>query len=83
MYVAIIGKLRTYERGDRTNVAIDPEFVVPVDGETRDAWVEETVTRTRARIDAFEAGQTPFSERAREAYSEDVSGIVEAVETID
>jgi RPA family protein len=82
-YVAVVGKHRSYESGDRTNVALEPEFVIPVDEETRDAWVEETVGQTSARINAFEAGRAPFGERARRAYGEDMSGLVEAVEAID
>jgi hypothetical protein len=82
-YVAVVGKHRSYESGDRTNVAIEPEFVIPVDEETRDAWVEETVAQTNARIDAFEAGRAPFGERAKRFYGEDMSGLVEAVEAID
>jgi len=82
-YVAVVGKHRSYESGDRTNVAIEPEFVIPVDEETRDVWVEETAAQTSARIDAFEAGRAPFGERARRAYGEDMSGLVEAVEAIN
>ena len=82
-YVAVVGKHRSYESGDRTNVAIEPEFVIPVDEETRDAWVEETAAQTSARIDAFEAGRGPFGERARRVYGEDMSGLVEAVEAIN
>jgi RPA family protein len=33
---AVVGKLRTYERGDRTNVAIEPESITEVDEATRD-----------------------------------------------
>jgi RPA family protein len=82
-YVAVVGKHRSYESGGRTNVAIEPEFIIPVDEETRDAWVEETVAQTSTRIDAFEAGRAPFGERARRAYGEDMSGFVEAIEATD
>jgi RPA family protein len=82
-YVAVVGKLRTYERGDRTNVAIEPESITEVDESTRDAWVEETAVRTRKRLDAFETGRVPFGDQAREVYDEDLSGLVEAVDALD
>jgi RPA family protein len=78
-YVAVVGKLRTYERGDRTNVAIEPESITGVDEATRDAWVAETSVRTRKRLDEFETGQAPFSEQAREAYGEATSPINKVV----
>jgi len=81
-YVAVAGKLRTYERGDRTNVAIEPESITEVDEATRDAWVAETASRTRVRLEAFESGDAPFSEEATEAYGEDVSGIEAAVSAV-
>jgi RPA family protein len=79
---AVVGKLRTYERGDRTNVAIEPESITEVDEATRDVWVAETASQTRARLEAFETGDTPFSEEATEAYGEDVSEIEAAVSPV-
>jgi RPA family protein len=79
---AVVGKLRTYERGDRTNVAIEPESITEVDEATRDVWVAETASQTRARLEAFETGDTPFSEEATEAYGEDVSAIEAAVSAV-
>jgi RPA family protein len=79
---AVVGKLRTYERGDRTNVAIEPESITEVDEATRDVWVAETASQTRARLEAFETGDTPFSEEATEAYGEDVSEIEAAVSAV-
>jgi hypothetical protein len=81
-YVAVVGKLRTYERGDRTNVAIEPESITEADEATRDAWVVETASQTRERLEAFETGDTPFSEEATEAYDEDVSAIEAAVSAV-
>jgi RPA family protein len=46
MYIAIVRKLRTYERGDRINVSIEPESITEVDEGTRDAWVTETASQT-------------------------------------
>ena len=81
-YVAVVGKLRTYERGDRTNVAIEPESITEVDEATRDAWVAETASQTRERLEAFESGDAPFGEEATEAYGEDVSAIEAAVSAV-
>jgi RPA family protein len=82
MYVAVVGKLRTYERGDRTNVAIEPESITEVDEATRDSWVAETANQTRKRLDAFETGDAPFGEEATVAYGEDVSAIEAAVKSM-
>jgi RPA family protein len=71
-YVAVVGKLRTYERGDRTNVAIEPESITEVDEATRDAWVAETASQTRARLEAFETDDAPFSAEARETYRDEI-----------
>jgi len=81
-YVAVVGKLRTYERGDRTNVAIEPESITEVDEAIRDAWVAETAGQTHERLDAFEIGDAPFGEEATDAYGEDVSAIEAAVATL-
>ena len=59
-----------------------PEAVVVGDAATRDAWVEETVAQTRARLDAFETGPASFGTRGREIYGEDVSSIAEAVDAL-
>jgi len=82
MYVAVVGKLRTYERGDRTNVAIEPESITEVDEATRDSWVVETANQTRKRLNAFETGDAPFGEEATVAYGEDVSAIEAAVKSM-
>ena len=60
-------------------MAIEPEPITEVDEAIRDAWVAETVVRTRKRLEAFEAGQAPLSEHAREVYGEDTSPNSEAV----
>nr|WP_318571275.1 hypothetical protein [Salinigranum marinum] len=83
LYVAVVGKLRTYERGDRTNVAIEPESITEVNEATRDAWVAETASQTRERLEVFEEGTAPFVEEATVAYGDDVRGLVEAVEAME
>jgi len=63
-------------------VAIEPESITEVDEATRDAWVTETASQTRKRLEAFETGDTPFSEEATEAYGKNVSGVEAAVSAI-
>jgi len=82
-YVAIVGKHRAYESGDRTNVAVEPERIVPVDAETRDVWLDEAVAHTRARLEAYEAGESPFSDEAEEAYGDDVDELAMVVSSLD
>ena len=81
-YVVVVGKPRTYEAGDYTNVSIQPEAVVVVDAATRDAWVDAAVRDTRARLDGFEQGIAEYADRAREVYGDDVSSIEAAVEEL-
>ena len=52
-------------------MAIEPESITEVDEATRDAWVAETASQTRESLEAFESGDAPFSEEAREAYGEE------------
>jgi RPA family protein len=77
-YVAVVGKLRPYEAGDRVNVAIEPESIVTVDEEVREAWLAEAVEQTRARIAAFERGAAR-SGAAAEHYGDDIESIEAAV----
>nr|WP_255152930.1 hypothetical protein [Halorarius halobius] len=82
-YVAVVGKLRTYERGDRTNVAIEPEAITEVDEATRDAWVAETASQTRERLESFEEEVAPFGGRSREVYGDDVGALFEVVDSLN
>nr|WP_185977388.1 hypothetical protein [Haloglomus irregulare] len=76
-YVAVVGKLRPYEAGDRVNVAIEPESIVTVDEGVREAWLTEAVDQTRARIAEFERGAAR-SAAAAEHYGGDIGPIEEA-----
>jgi RPA family protein len=69
-------------RGDRTNVAIEPESITEVDEATRDSWVAETANQTRKRLNAFETGDAQFGEEATVAYGEDVSAIEAVVKSM-
>ena len=79
-YVAVVGKLRTYEAGDRVNVAIEPESITTVGEATRDSWVTEVVEQTAQRLDAIQAGEASFGARACEEYGGDLDGLFEAVD---
>jgi len=77
-YVAVVGKLRSYEAGDRVNVAIEPEAIAPVDEATREAWLAEAVEHTQARIVAFERGAAQAA-AATEHYGGDLGQIEHAL----
>jgi len=82
-YVAIVGRIRTYESGDRINVAIEPESITEVDESTREAWVAEAAAQTSGRIEAFEAGEAPFGAQAQDKYGESLDDLREAVVAIE
>jgi RPA family protein len=73
-FVAVIGKPSSYKRQDGTiAVTVRPEIIVPVDGETRDLWVKETIELTADRIEALKNGSTPDAVKAKEHYNPDIS----------
>jgi RPA family protein len=82
-YVAIVGKIRTYESGDRVNVAIEPESITEVDESTREAWVAEAAAQTHVRLDVFEEELAPFGGRSREVYGDDVRTLFEDLGSLD
>jgi RPA family protein len=77
-YVAVVGKLRSYDAGDRVNVAIEPESIATVDEATREAWLAEAVEHTGTRIAAFERG-AGRADVAAEQYGDKFSWIKQAV----
>ena len=77
-YVAVVGKLRPYEAGDRVNVAIEPESIATVDEATREAWLVEAVRHTKSRIAAFERGEAR-AEAAVEHYDGELEWVEQAV----
>lgn len=82
-YVAIVGKIRTCESGDRVNVAIGPESITEVDESIREAWVTEAAAQTSGRIGAFEPGEAPFGTQTLDEYGESLSDIREAVVAVE
>jgi RPA family protein len=77
-YVAVVGKLRPYETGERVNVAIEPESIATVDEATREAWLVEAVEHTGTRIAAFERG-AGRADVAAEQYGDEFDRIKQAV----
>ena len=77
-YVAVVGKLRPYEAGERVNVAIEPESIATVDEATREAWLAEAVEHTGTRIAAFERG-AGRADVAAEQYGDELGQIEQAV----
>lgn len=71
-FLMVIGKPNTYTTDEgETYVSVDPENVVPVDSETRDRCVAETAEQTLDRLRAFEDGDAPHYEQAKEHYDYD------------
>jgi len=72
-FVAVIGKPSSYKGQDGNPViTIRPEIIVPVDGETRDLWVQDAIEATAERLQALKAGATPDAVKAKEHYSTNV-----------
>lgn len=80
-YVAVVGKIHTYETDRGTNVALQPESINVVDEGVRDSWVAETIAHTRERLGALEAGEVESADAVRSVYDDDISSIEDAVET--
>lgn len=76
-YVAVVGKLRPYEAGDRVNVAIEPESIATVKEASREAWLAEAVEHTSARIAAFKRG-AGRADAAADHYSSELDRIKQA-----
>lgn len=72
-FVAVIGKPRVYktQEGD-IMTSIRPEIVLPVDAETRDQWVLDTINATADRLVALKAGTEPDAVKAMEHYHPEI-----------
>jgi uncharacterized protein len=72
-FVAVIGKPSSYKGQDGNPViTVRPEIIVPVDGDTRDLWVKDTIEATAERLQALKAGSTPDAIKAKEHYNPNV-----------
>src|SRR6056297_2732544 len=71
-YVAVVGKLRTYETDDgEVRVSVRPESITTVDAAVRDRWVAETARRTIDRVAAFDDDGNEYARMADEQYALD------------
>jgi len=62
-YVAVIGKVETYDRDDGSvGVNIRPESITEVDGDTRDRWVVDAIDKTLDRAEHFQAADSSASD---------------------
>jgi RPA family protein len=68
-FVAVIGKPRVFKTQEgEILVSVRPEAVLPVDAETRDQWVLDTINATADRLVALKAGTDPDAKKAEEHY---------------
>jgi RPA family protein len=67
--VSIVGKIRTFEVESRILVSVRPEYLTPVDSDTRDYWVLETAKRTIERINAMESKEDDYCKLAWQIYN--------------
>ncbi|WP_424357906.1 RPA family protein [Methanocella sp. MCL-LM] len=72
-FVAVIGKPNSFKGQDGTLIfSVRPEIIVPVDGDTRDMWVKDTIYNTADRLVAMKAGTDADAIKAKEHYQTDV-----------
>ena len=72
-FVAVIGKPRVYKTQEgEVLVSVRPEAVLPVDEETRDQWVLDTINATADRLVALKEGTEPDAKKALEYYHTDI-----------
>ena len=67
--VAIVGKVRVFERDGRLFVSLRPEYITVVDSETRDYWIYETALKTLERIRRMELKRDEDCKLAWQIYN--------------
>jgi len=73
-FVAVIGKPRVFKTQEgEVLVSVRPEAVLPVDVETRDQWVLDTINATADRLIALKDGTEPDAKKAMEYYQPDIN----------
>jgi uncharacterized protein len=73
-FVAVIGKPRVYKTQEgEVLVSVRPEVVLPVDADTRDMWVLDTINATADRLIALKQGAEPDAAKALEHYHTDIA----------
>jgi len=83
-FVAMVGRVRTFERDGRTITIIRPEYVTEVDADVRSIWMVETLKATVERLEAFKNGSLPddVRERVLEHYGDRAAEYEEMVERV-
>jgi len=94
-YMAVSGKIRTYEPesedgeddDDTTIVSIRPDdFLVEVDADRRDMWIRETAAQTLDRIEGSDS-ENPLVAKAIDQYgtqpAEYTSCVIDALESLE
>ncbi len=72
-FVAVIGKPRVFKTQEgETLVSVRPEAILPVDEETREQWVLDTINSTADRLIALKEGTEPDAKKAMEYYHTDI-----------
>jgi RPA family protein len=67
--VAVVGKVRVFERDGRHFVSLRPEYISVVDSDVRDYWVYETALRTLERIRRMELKKDEDCKLAWQIYN--------------
>lgn len=67
--VAIVAKIRVFERDGRLFVSLHPESISVVDSETRDYWIYETALKTLERIRRMELKKDEDCKLAWQIYN--------------
>jgi len=81
-FVAVIGKPRVYKTQEgEVLVSVRPEAVLPVDAETRDQWVLDTINATADRLLALKDGAEPDAKKAMDYYHTDIKEYKEMLQT--
>lgn len=80
-FVAITAKFNQFinNETDKTMVGLTPESVTVVDEDTQQRWVAEAARLTRERVESFDE-ESADSDRARDAYGDDLSEYEAAVD---
>ncbi len=67
--IAVVGKVRVFERDGRLFVSLRPEYISVVDSDTRDYWIYETAKRTLERIKRMERKEDEDCKLAWQIYN--------------
>lgn len=88
VYVAVVGKPRTYETDDGSIlVSVRPESITVVDHSMRAQWVQDAAKKTLKQIKSFDDQSNEYVRMAQEQYGDDLGpyrdAVVTALESLD